>query len=183
MSRIPLTDIDQQPEPIREFVARQGDLNVFRLLANAPEVFAGWAQMVDELSDSPTFGPQKRELIVLRVAHLQGSRYELGQHTDVARAAGLTEQQIQAIIDTGDLDAAGFGPTERIALDVVTELCITRQLRDDSFAAAHAAFGDEALTELLMIVSCYNGLALVVNADELDLDTTARFQPRTGAQA
>ena len=40
-----------------------------------------------------------------------------------------------------------------------------------------AALGDEALTELLMIISCYYGLALVLNAVDLDLDTTARFQP------
>ena len=38
-------------------------------------------------------------------------------------------------------------------------------------------FGDEALTELLMIVSCYYGLALVVNAVDLEVDATARFQP------
>jgi 4-carboxymuconolactone decarboxylase len=177
MSRIPLTDVDQQPEPIRQFIARRGDLNLFRLLANAPDVFVGWAQMVDELFDSPTFSLRMRELIILRVAHLQGSRYELSQHTDVARAAGLTEQQIHAIVDTGDFDAVGFSRTERAVLDAVTELCSTRHLSEDSFAEVRAALGDEALTELLMIVSCYYGLALVLNAVDLDLDTTARFQP------
>jgi 4-carboxymuconolactone decarboxylase len=56
-------------------------------------------------------------------------------------------------------------------------LCSTHRLRDDSFATAHAAFGDEALTELLMIISCYYGLALVLNAVDLDVDAAARFQP------
>ena len=65
-------------------------------------------------------------------------------------------------------------------LDAVTELCTTRHLREDSFAAVHAALGDEAVTELLMIVSCYYGLALVLNAVELDIDTTSRLQARTG---
>jgi 4-carboxymuconolactone decarboxylase len=177
MSRIPLASIEQQPEPIRQFMARRGDLNLFRLLANAPNVFGGWTQMVDELFDSPTFSLRTREMIILRVAHLQGSPYELAQHTGLARGAGLIEQQINAIVGTGDLDAAGFSRTERTALDVVTELCTTHRLRDDTFAAARAVFGDEALTELLMIVSCYYGLALVLNAVDLDLDTTARFQP------
>jgi 4-carboxymuconolactone decarboxylase len=177
MSRIPLASIDEQPEPIRQWMARRGNLNVFRLLANAPQVFAGWTQMVDELFDSPTFSLRMREVVILRVAHLQGSRYELAQHTGIARAAGLTEQQIDAILDDGDLDAAGFSDTERTALDVTTELCGTHQLSDDSFAAAQAAFGDEAFTELLMIISCYYGLALVLNAADLDVDATARFQP------
>ena len=88
MSRMPLTTVDQQSEPIREFIARRGDLNLFRLLAHAPAVFVGWAQMVDEILDSPTFTPRMRELIILRVAHLQGTPYELSQHRDLARAAG-----------------------------------------------------------------------------------------------
>ena len=177
MSRIPLTGTEQQPEPVREWMARRGNLNVFRLLANAPQVFDGWTQMVDELFDSPTFSQQMREVVILRVAHLQGSRYELGQHVGIARTAGLTEQQINAILDTGDLDAAGFSRTERTALDVVTELCGTHRLTEDSIATAHAVFGDEALTELLMIISCYYGLALVLNAADLDVDAAARFQP------
>lgn len=177
MSRIPLTSIEQQPEPMRQWMARRGNLNVFRLLANAPQVFAGWTQMVDELFESPTFSRRMREVVILRVAHLQGSRYELSQHVGIARNAGLTDQQINAILDIDHPDAAGFGDTERTALDVTTELCTAHQLRDDTFAAAQAVFGDEALTELLMIISCYYGLALVLNATDLDVDAAARFQP------
>ena len=91
MTRIPLANADRQPEEIREWMARRGNLNVFGLLANAPHVFAGWTQMVDELFDSPTFTLRMRGLIILRVAHLQASRYELAQHTGIARTAGLTE--------------------------------------------------------------------------------------------
>jgi 4-carboxymuconolactone decarboxylase len=177
MSRIPLTSIEEQPEPVRQWMARRGNLNVFRLLANDPQVFRGWTHMVDELFDSPTFSPRMREVVILRVAHLQGSRYELAQHVGIARSVGLTEPQIEAILDTGDLDAANFNRTERTALDVTTELCTTHRLRDDTFAAAQGAFGDEALTELLMIISCYYGLALVLNAADLDADAAARFQP------
>jgi 4-carboxymuconolactone decarboxylase len=177
MSRIPLTSIEEQPEPMRQWMARRGSLNVFRLLANAPQVFAGWTQMVDELFESTTFTPRMREVVILRVAHLQGSRYELSQHVGIARNAGLSDQQIDAILDNADLDAADLSQTERAALAVVTELCTTHRLRDDSFATAHAVFGDEALTELLMIISCYYGLALVLNAADLEIDAAAEFQP------
>lgn len=177
MTRVPLAEVDQLPDEIRQWMAHRGNLNVFRLLANTPQVFAGWTQMVDELFDSPTFTPRMREVVILRVAHLQGSRYELAQHTGIARAAGLTEQQINAILGAGDLDTADFSRTERTALDVVTELCSTHHLSENSFATAQTDFGDEALTELLMMLSCYYGLALVLNAVDLDLDATARFQP------
>ena len=170
MSRIPLVDVEQQSEPVRDFMARSGALNVLRVLANAPDVFMGWAQMVGELFDSPTFTPRTRELIILRVARLQNSRYELGHHIGMARDAGLTEGQISAIVETDDFDAADFDDTERVLLDVVTELCVTRRLSEGSFANAHSIFGDEAITELLMLVSCYYGLALVLNAVDVEVD-------------
>ena len=176
MSRIPLTSIDQQPEAIRQFMARHGELNVFRLLANAPEVFIGWAQMVDEMFDSPTIGARMRALIVIRVAHLQRSAYELHQHVGLGRAAGLDGQQIDAILGHGEVGWAGFSRTELAVLDLVTELCVTHRLQADTFAGAHAALGDEALTEVLMIISCYYGLALVLNAVELDIDESAHLQ-------
>src|ERR1700761_5972274 len=155
MTRIPLPSIEQQPDPIRELIARRGGLNVLRLLANAPNVFGGWSEMVDEIFASPTFTPRLRELVIQRVAQLQESPYELAQHR------------------TAD---AELTPTERTALGVVTELCTTHHLSDESFARAQNAFGDEALTELLMIISCYYGLALVLNAVDLDIDAEARFQ-------
>ena len=173
MSRIPLPGVDRQPEAIRQFMARRGELNLFRLLANAPHVFAGWTRMVDEMLDSPTFSPRLRELITLRVAHLQDSRYERSQHLGLARAAGLTDAEINAI--TGDLAAVEFGPSERVVLDLITELCTTHRVRDDIFAAARDALGDAAVTELLMTVSCYYGLALVLNATDLDIDAAVRL--------
>lgn len=174
MSRIPLADIDQQPEPIRDFLARRGALDMFLVLANAPDVFAGWTQLVDELFDSRTFTLRIREMIILRVARLQDSRYELSQHIGIARDAELTEAQISAIVETDDFDTAGFTDTERVLLDVVTELCSTHRLSDESFATGHTMLGDEAFTELLMLVSCYYGLALVLNAVDIEPDTDTR---------
>jgi 4-carboxymuconolactone decarboxylase len=111
----------------------------------------------------------KAELIILRVARLQSAPYEISRHTDLARSAGLDERQINAITD-GDLEDDRFSPTERAVLDAVTELCTARDLSDDSFGAVRAALGDAAMTELLMIVSCYYGLALVLNAADPEVD-------------
>lgn len=171
MTRMPLANADEQPDQIRQLLTRPDTLNVLRLLANAPNVFEGWAQMAGQLFESPTFTARMREVIILRTAHLQDSPYELAQHVIFGRNAGLSDQQIDALQDRGDLDTAGFSGDERTVIGTVTELCTTRRLSDTSFATAQALLGDEALTELLMIVSCYYGLALVLNATELDIDT------------
>ena len=170
MTRMPLVSTDRQPERIHQPIARPDTLNVLRLLANAPNIFDGWAQMAGQLFESPTFTPRTREIIILRVAHLQDSPYELAQHVNFGRAAGLNDQQIDVLQNKADLDAVGFSGDERTVIDTVTELCATRRLSDDTFASAHTLLGNEALTELLMIASCYYGLALVLNAVDLEID-------------
>ncbi|WP_155768543.1 carboxymuconolactone decarboxylase family protein [Mycobacterium colombiense] len=180
MTRMPLVSTDRQPERIQQPIARPDTLNVIRLLANAPNIFDGWAQMTGELFKSPTFTPRMREVIILRVGHLQDSPYELAQHVIFGRAAGLTDQQIDALQDKANLDTVGFSNDERTVIDTVTELCTTRRLGDDTFATAQGLLGDEALTELLMIVSCYYGLALVLNAVDLEIDTPTFSSPDEG---
>lgn len=170
MTRMPLVSTDRQPDGIKQPIARPDTLNVLKLIANAPNIFDGWAQMTGELFKSPTFTPRMREVIILRVGRLQDSPYEVAQHVIFGRTAGLTDQQIDALQDKANLDTVGFFNDERTVIDTVTELCTTRRLSDDSFATAHALLGDEALTELLMIVSCYYGLALVLNAVDLEID-------------
>ena len=115
-------------------------------------------------------------MIILRVGHLQNSPYELAQHVSLARTAGLSEQQIDALVGSRNLDAAGFSSTERTVIDTVTELCTTHRLTDDSFAAVMPCSATRRSPELLMVVSCYYGLALVLNAADVEIDATARFQ-------
>lgn len=182
-ARIPLAGVDALSLTGRDFLARRGELNVFRLLAGAPRAFDGWTRMVDALLDSDTFTVSTRELVILRVAHLCRSDYELAQHTDLARAVGITDAQIAAA--TGP--APGDGPdTSLIAgpvldqgdaavLVLVTELVETGTVSGDRFAEVHTRLGTAALVELLLLVNLYYGLALILNAARTPIDPDARL--------
>ena len=177
MSRIPPIAVERVPAESRDFLKRRGALNVFRLLANAPRVFGGWTKMTDEVLNSPTFTLRQRELVTLRIAHIQQCRYELAQHIDVAKRAqsGISAQQIAALTNGGPLTQAHFDETELIVLNFVTELCITHHVDDKTFGRVHALLDTDGVTELLMLVSLYYGLALVLNATELDIDDHVRL--------
>ena len=43
------------------------------------------------------------------------------------------------------------------------------------FDQVHTALGSEATVEVLMVISRYSGLALMLNALDVDLDETARL--------
>jgi alkylhydroperoxidase family enzyme len=112
------------------------------------------------------------------------SPYELGQHRDVARTAGLGGDEINAITSESAWQEAGFSPVELAVLRLTTELVTTRNVSAELFDEVHTAHGSEATVELLMVIGRYAGLALMLNALEVDLDESARLptQPRQAAQ-
>lgn len=176
MSRIPLRTVGDSPDDVRGFMLRRGNLNVFRLLVNAPKAFHGWTVWVDELLDSTTFTARLRELVILRVAYLMESGYETLQHVDVATRVGISEHQIAALAPFRNLENVGFSDLELAVLTFVTELITTKHVSDEVFTSVHEVLGDEATVELLMLVHLYGGLALALNAVNLEVDTNTRLQ-------
>lgn len=162
-------------ELARELTARRGNLNVYRALANAEKVFTGWMVAGDAALSSPVLPRRLRELIVLRTAYLMDSAYELGQHKDVAQTVGVDGATIDAVTSESDWQTGQFDPTELAVLELTTELVTTRRIAAPLFDQVHQALGSEATVEALMVIGRYAGLALMLNALDVDLDDTARL--------
>ena len=175
MTRIPYRRPEDMAELARELTARRGNLNVYRALANAEKVFTGWMVAGDAALTSPVLPRRLRELIVLRTAYLMDCAYELGQHKDVAQTVGVDSATIEAITSQSDWQTGQFAPTELAVLRLTTELVTTRQVAATLFDQVHTALGSEATVEALMVIGRYAGLALMLNALDVDLDVTARL--------
>lgn len=175
MTRIPYRDPEDMPELARELTVRRGNLNVYRALANAEKVFTSWMVAGDAALTSPVLPRRLRELIVLRTAYLMDCAYELGQHQDVARTVGIDGDSIAALTSESDWQNGAFDPTELAVLHLTTELVTTRRVAAPLFASVHTALGSEATMEALMVINRYAGLALMLNALDVDLDETARL--------
>jgi alkylhydroperoxidase family enzyme len=184
MTRIAYRQPEEMTEQARELTLERGNLNVYRALANADKVFTGWMLAGRAILTSPVLPVRLREFVVLRTAYLMDCPYELGQHRDVARTAGLSGDEINAITSESDWQEAHFSPVELAVLHLTTELLITRSVSTEVFDQVHTALGSEATVELLMVISRYAGLALMLNALQVDLDETARLPipPRQASQ-
>jgi alkylhydroperoxidase family enzyme len=175
MTRIPLRRPEEMAEQARELTAARGNLNVYRALANAERVFTGWMVAGNAALTSPVVPVRLREIAVLRTAYLMDSPYELGQHRDVARTAGLGADEIDAITSESDWKDSHFDPTELAVLQLATELLTTSSATAATVDHVRGALGSEAAVELLMVIGRYAGLALMLNALEVDLDESARL--------
>ena len=175
MTRIAYRQPEEMTEQARELTLKRGNLNVYRALANAEKVFTGWMLAGQAALTSPVLPVRLRELVVLRTAYLMDCPYELGQHRDVARTAGLGHDEITAVISESDWQTGDFSPTELAVLRLTTELLTTRNVSAELFDQVHTALGSEATVEVLMVISRYAGLALMLNALDVDLDESARL--------
>jgi AhpD family alkylhydroperoxidase len=178
MTRIPFRRAEEMTERARELTLERGNLNVYRALANAEKVVTGWMEAGRAALASPVLPARLRELIVLRTAYLMDCRYELGQHTDIAPTAGVTEPEINAVTSESgweQLDSIDFSDAERSVLRLTSELLTTRDVSDALFHQVHEALGSEATIEVLMVINRYAGLALMLNALAIDLDENARL--------
>ncbi len=175
MTRIAYRRPEDMTDQARELTLERGNLNVYRALANAEKVFAGWMLAGRAILASPVLPVRLREFVVLRTAYLMHSPYELGQHRDVARTAGLSRDEINAITAESAWQEADFSPVELAVLRLTTELVTTRTVSAEVFDQVHTVLGSEATVEVLMVISRYAGLALMLNALQVDLDETARL--------
>jgi alkylhydroperoxidase family enzyme len=110
MTRIPYRRPEDMTERARELTLERGNLNVYRVLANAEKVFNGWMQAGQDALTSPILSRRLRELVVLRTAYLMDSPYELGQHHDIARTAGLDANEISAVTSDSGWQTDHFDP-------------------------------------------------------------------------
>jgi alkylhydroperoxidase family enzyme len=173
MTRIAYRDPEDMSDHARELTSARGNLNVYRALANAEKVFTGWMLAGDAALTSTVLPLRLREIVVLRTAYLMDCRYELGQHRDVARTAGVDGDETEAILSHSDWRTGHFDGTELAVLTLTSELLTTRTVPAAVFDEVHHALGSEATVEVLMVINRYSGLALMLNALDVDLDDSA----------
>jgi AhpD family alkylhydroperoxidase len=175
MARVPYRQLDEMTDRESELTRERGNLNVYRALANAEKVFTGWMLAGAAALSSPVVSRRLREIVVLRTAYLMDCAYELGQHKDVALTAGVQRDEIEAIVTDDVWWTDRFDPVELAVLQLTNELVTTHEVAAPLLERVQDALGPEATVEVLMIIGRYAGLALMLNALDVDLDQSARL--------
>jgi 4-carboxymuconolactone decarboxylase len=130
----------------------------FNAMLYAPEVGRALQELGAAIRFRAHLAPRVREMAILVVAQSQDSGYERSSHEPIAREAGLTEPEIEALRAGAD---PGFADEqERIAYQVVRALVGPADLDDEQYSAAVAVLGEQALVELSALVGYYATLAL-----------------------
>jgi AhpD family alkylhydroperoxidase len=109
------------------------------------------------------------ELVILRVAHLRGSEYELQHHRRVARRRGLNEQTQQAIFDWPD-SPDGLTERQQVLLSATDEFINNRSISSEVWQQLSGHLDRRQLIEFCMLAGQYDGLAATMSALDIPLD-------------
>jgi alkylhydroperoxidase family enzyme len=109
------------------------------------------------------------ELVILRVAHLRGSEYELQHHRKMGRRRGL-DHQIQAKIFAWPDSAGGLSDRQQALLRATDEFINNRSISDEVWQQLSAHLDKRQLIEFCMLAGQYDGLAATMSALDIPLD-------------
>ena len=162
-------ELKEMYERLEQLGLGLGVLNIFKTMAHNPKLLRDWLAMATPLlTGGLALSPRLRELAILRVGQVSGSEYEFGQHIRIARAAGVSYEDMAALRDYDEGDH--FSDLER-AVIAYTGACA----RLDAGAADRARdlkrwLSDRELLELTFCIAHWSMVARVLVPLEVELD-------------
>ena len=166
--KIPLPDDADLDAESLEILAKLPPLNVFRMMANAPASFRSLIEFAFSLLVTSEFDARKREIAILRVAHVTRASYEWFQHVIVAKRVGVTDQEIEKIGVNGPV--VGLDEEGNLLCRVADEISNEVRLGDDALQQILDRYGTRQATELILCVSYFNLLSRFLESTRVELE-------------
>lgn len=171
MARLSYADLTH-PEVsplVEQIVAERGSvLLLYQMLLQSPPIARGWLNHLTGIRHNSTLPGDVRELVIMRVALLNGAPYEADQHAPIALKEGVTQQQLD---DLGQWQAStSFSERDRAVLAYTDAMTRDVQVPDAVFEAVKVHFDSRLLVELTATVATYNMVSRFLEALQIHTD-------------
>lgn len=171
MARLAYGDENSSPavRALADQIRKERDgrmLNLYSMLLNAPPVAEGWLALFTAIRQRCTLRGDYRELVILRVALLNGASYEYQVHVPFALREGVTQAQI----DTLDRwqDSAALTPAQRAVLAYTDAMTRDIHVPENVFDALRGHFNQREIVELTATIGGYNLVSRFLEALAVD---------------
>jgi len=172
MARIPYADLcapAAQPL-VQRIVAERGSvLHLYQMLMHSPPLAEGWLGFMTQVRQKLDLPGDLRELVIMRIAHLNGAPYEADQHAPIALKEGLAQPQLDAL---SDWRAAGerYTPLQREVLALCDAMTRDVHVDDAVVQAVRERLGERRLVELVATIASYNMVSRFLEALQIHSD-------------
>lgn len=172
MARLPYADLTRLDAEGRALVQRieaeRGSvLHLYQMLLHSPPLAAGWLNYLTAVRQKLSISGALRELIIMRVAQLNGAPYEAAQHAPIALKEGVSQAQLDAL--EGWRESGLFDDTTRAVLALTDAM--TRDIHFDAalMAEARRHLGERGAVEVAATIAAYNMVSRFLEALAIDI--------------
>jgi alkylhydroperoxidase family enzyme len=178
-ARLPYVNREELPEADREIFDRvsreRGGApvgNIFRTLANAPNLLRRFNALGGELRNGTQLDPKLRELALMTVGRLTGAEYEFVHHWNISLQVGVARDQLEHL---AEFEASPlFNQHERAVMRYAAEATQNVKVADATFGALREFLDRRRIMELVMNVAFYNAVVRVLVPCGVELEPDAR---------
>jgi AhpD family alkylhydroperoxidase len=169
--RLPLLAASEAPPLARRWYGHDGVASpLTRSLAAAPDVMETALPFLADVLGESALDLATKELVIMRVSHLNGCRYCIGAHRGAAEAAGIAGERLAAVLGDAPLDV--LTPRERTILAWVDTVTLDPAAASDELAGDVVRLvRDDGLVELTLLAGAVGMLNRYCTA--LDLPAPA----------
>jgi 4-carboxymuconolactone decarboxylase len=172
MALLPYADESAVSDKTREILNNTPrKLNVARMIANSETVFRNFSRLGVSLMTRAALNSKLREIAILRTAKLTGSVYEWTQHVPIAKASGVSDEQVAAI-ETWE-NSRCFDEVERLVLSFTDEITRNVKGRKETLERLKQHLKAPEVVELILSIGFWGMVARLLETAEVDLEDFA----------
>jgi AhpD family alkylhydroperoxidase len=156
--RVPLVSPGTRPELAEiegRILAERGRVSLlYQVLLHSAPIASGWERLLTAVRKQTGIPADLRELMILRVAVLNGASFEYDAHVPHALKAGVLQAKVEA---TREREISpSFASLERLVLELTDRMTRDIVLPDELMERLRAHFDAKGLVELVTTVAAYN---------------------------
>ncbi len=149
--RITPIEPEEFPEPMKEHLGGWTELHFNRVLMRSPQLFKAFSPFLGRAVPNTSLPSIDRQVLILRTCALTGEKYEATHHIEISRAAGITDEEIDAARNGDDRLADEYKPLARAAEQLVDHY----RIDDDTWAILKERYTEEQLMDIVTSVGAY----------------------------
>lgn len=168
MARVPYLEVSDLAPEDQDLLKRP--IWLFKALVNSPKAARAFSGLGGYIRYGSKLDPRLRELAILQVGWLARSPYEWSHHVKLGYDFGVTDSDIQALIDDTAGKPTALSDLDKAVLKGAREMTVDGAMSEATFATLQSALGNEQIVDLTLTIGFYNAVVRVLGTLRIDVE-------------
>jgi alkylhydroperoxidase family enzyme len=168
MARVPYLEVSDLAPEDQDLLKRP--ISLFKALVNSPKAARAFSGLGGYIRYGSKLDPRLRELAILQVGWLARSPYEWSHHVKLGHDFGVTDEDVQALIDDTAGKPTNLSSLSKLVLQAAREMTTDCAMTEATFAALQAELGNELVVDLTLAIGFYNAVVRVLGTLQIDVE-------------